>query len=844
MQKIQLDQAIRDFLLKEDSMTSFELKGKIYRMDRPAGHGYLGVVWKVFDELNRPRAAKFTTYSDYVDKSYLQELALAAELETSSELFARLIDAGYIELNVPERTSFICFIEDWIEGKTLKVLINEGDELITPSFLLGYVGQLASALSILNDLGLCHDDLHAGNVILTEPRVGLSRNYRVKVIDTGSLKRFPALAKKDYDDHERFLEHLIAIRNCIVRRKRMTHIERKFISEVDKILVHMADEDPTIALRDPAQVIAHFETAWTKASSIAQRPATMNNPFEYISAEYIADDKLLEQIFAKSCPWLERIESADPCLVTGPRGCGKSTIFRWLSLSTHLHKSAAEIDMLKISGFYVSCSIDLQNRLGWIVSDAQAEGLQHAITHYFNLVVTREVLHTLIKIAKRDDREQYWQFGENQERVVHQFIVTAIHSTGPRLQGVPRLVQANELVESEMYRVYAAMLRGQLKAEDCTTETFLGDLTTQLVKLIPHFISKKITFLVDDFSIHRIPAPVQKILNRIIWERRPSHMFKLSSEKHGAILLDVRDASADLTREMNEIDCGKEYIQLDNANDKAKAKRFALELLQNRLRAANYQGDAQTLLGPSRWPERSLAQALAAKREGRADDQYHGIDVIANLCSGDVSSLLYIYREIFERGTVTRSTVTQIPKQIQNAAIREVSRRMTEATRSGHPFGRECYRILLAFGTLVRRILKDGRPQRNRTGDEVPTQAPRIELDRGLSNEPPLVGDLLNLERELLRRAIFIDLDVGSSRHQRPTLRWHLRRVYLPSFSAALSKNDAVKGQYDWLKFLLSAPDDACDNVWKRWPRRGAQPGGKKFKKRPGGGQGSLPLKT
>ena len=138
----------------------------------------------------------------------------------------------------------------------------------------------------------------------------------------------------------------------------------------------MVDEEFSIAgLRDPSQTILAFEGKPGNEGVLLRR---LDNdcgngqiPLNSFSAEHIADDRLLEQIFARSCPWLGKIEGADPCLVTGPRGCGKSTIFRWLSLRTHLHKSAVTFPSSRslASG---SRAVSTFNRLlGWIVTDSQ-----------------------------------------------------------------------------------------------------------------------------------------------------------------------------------------------------------------------------------------------------------------------------------------------------------------------------------------------------------------------------------------------------------------------------------------------------------------------------------------
>ena len=76
------------------------------------------------------------------------------------------------------------------------------------------------------------------------------------------------------------------------------------------------------------------------------------------------------------------------------------------------------------------------------------------------------------------------------------------------------------------------------------------------------------------------------------------------------------------------------------------------------------------------------------------------------------------------------------------------------------------------------------------------------------------------IARELVRRAIFIEMGDGLSRHGNvTTLRWHLRRIYLPAFGAALAKNDAVKRKPEWLQFFIQDPREACTQVWRNWQK-------------------------
>jgi len=813
-ERVQLDEAMRNALLSQDSLPpTINVRNQSYTPRETIAAGYKGAVWKVTDEYGRWRAAKLALFADYEDRSFLTEFSLAAKLEPYPQ-FAKFDHADIIDVSLPQlgERKFVCFIEEWINGWSLRDFLTKHRDQLTCSFLVEYVQQMCAALSALRAQGLRHDDLHSGNVMISEPPPG-AHGWQVKVVDTGSLKLFEPGTKKPKDDHLHFVEHIVAIYNALWSQKLLRVRDRRFLRSVKQLVGSMLDDEPAVALRDPERISTSFRLASTRADAPTDSvQETLQSPFEYISAEHIADDRLLVQIFASSCPWLEKVAGPDPCLITGPRGCGKSTILRWLSLKAHLHKDTPEVPLGRIAGFYVSCSADLQNRLGWIRTPVVAERFQAEVVHYFNLLLTHEVIQTLYLISQRPDSETYWGVGNVQEQRIYDFIQKTLQTADSALQGTTRLRQALDLIEGLMVECHVQLLK-RLNLAWTSPETFLGDLTELLAHEVPFFRKFKIAFLVDDFSTHRVPDSVQHVLNRIIWERRPSHIFKLSSEKHGAALSDPFDATVDVTREMVEVDCGREYLSLDDQDQLAKARTFARELLANRLKAANYAGTPEELLGQSEWPEGNLARALRGKAPGRKDDQYHGLECISALCSGDISALLLVYRRVFERGGVSPQSRECVSKSIQHAAIQSVSRELLEAIKHVFPYGPQMYQIVSEFGRLVRLILEKGRMIKKGHSD-TPPQCPRIEVDYEPSVDT-LSAEQYNLARELVRRAIFIEMEPGRSRHDfATTVRWQLRRVYLPAFGAALSKNLALKWRSAQFKFFLTDPHAACEMSW------------------------------
>lgn len=820
-----MDEATKVRLRSADVPTEIEIRGRRYFPKTYKAEGFKGVVWHGEDEHGGDVAIKFTIHADYMDKSYLDEAKTARKLP--AERFALFIDAGIVDLGWTDATGkFVVFVERWVDGWTLRKYLS--DHKATSEFLLSYVEGLCGALGILMAKDFRHDDLRPENVMIEKPESGdIRQEARIKIIDTGSMKSAHTPTKKVKDDYRWFAEHLVLIRNALFVQKPLSLYDARFIKEVDPLLDRMFEEDRAVALWPPSRVYREFASAWTRAQHpIAEHSIELKNPFDYIAAEHIVSDELLVNLFADSCPWFVEIAGPNPVLLTGPRGSGKSMVFRRLSLKALLHKSTEEILSSKIVGFYVSCSSDLRNRLGWLSSEGAASRFRNEIVHYFNLLFARELAQTLNIIAGRDEREAAFGYGTAEESIVHEHLMLELHVSDLehlRLQGMSRMGHALNIIEQKMNDCYKAMRLGH-STPHTTGAPFIADLTRLLSRTIIYFQNRKVALLVDDFSVHRIPGPVQKILNAVLWDRQGTYVSKVSAEKYGAVGIDDLKATSEVARELREFDCGRHYL---DATDSA-TRSFAKDLLAIRLRLANYQGSPDKLIGPSSYAKGSLGEALRARKEerGRKDDQYHGLETISALCSSDVANLLEVFRRIFELGKVRQNSTERVPAHIQHEAIQAVSRDMLALIKNYVPLGPQMFNLVYWFGTLSRRILREGVEQKK--GDDlVPPQTTRIEV-----NQPPgQPGDELSIPQqelmdELVRRTIFIEMEAGRGRRQfTPTLRWQLRRIYCPAFGTTIYKNTAIKWRPEEFKRFLLDPQTMSEEELTRWTRpRAAEP--------------------
>jgi hypothetical protein len=654
----------------------------------------------------------------------------------------------------------------------------------------------------------------------------MTHETEVKIIDTGSLRRAPS--EKEIDDHRLFVQHIIEIRNAIYTRKRLSLADKVFLEKIIPLLNRMLDEEKAVALRDPHTIARQFESTWKECKfPMKDGEEKLDDPFHYISAETISSDKLLVDLFAESCPWKNDVFSPDPLVLTGPRGCGKSTIFRRLSLKGMLCKGLKEIENSKIAGFYISCSTDLRNHLNWINNENLVRRFRGEVKHYFNLFVTKEIVSTFNIIAlQKEDRETVFGFTPEKEKDLHNFIIEKLavsESDQLRLQGVPPMAHALELIETEMEKCYERMTQGLTSLEDKTQQSYVSDLTTFLNENIPYLSPRKIVFFIDDLSTRQIPREVQNVLNDVILERAKNHIFKISSDKDGWSGLDSLQATGEKTREFREIDCGRFYlVEADNA----LKKEFTRELLAKRLKLSGYKGTPEEIIGTSKYAEGSLGKTIRKKSQNKEslNDVYYGLETITDLCCGDISVLLEIYRQIFKRGKVSENSREPVPPHVQHEAIESVSRELYGHIKNYVPYGNEMHAIVTHFGTLSRRILHEGKPH-HQVSKMVNPETTRIELDEDPAQ--PNIGltpTQTGIMKELIKRAIFIELEPGRARHGfTPSLRWQLRPVLCPTFLTTPSKNIAIKWKPEEFKYFLNDPEDKCDLEFERWKKPGTE---------------------
>ena len=441
---------------------------------------------------------------------------------------------------------------------------------------------------------------------------------------------------------------------------------------------------------------------------------------------------------------------------------------------------------------------------------------QRQTLHYFHLCLMEEVLSTLEYLVRR--------FGDeiiSPEEV--EKIAEFINSNFRQYQKTPSRNVLSDLKSTiESWRaVYKRRPKLSLTNED---PGFLRDFCRCLRDNVPFLSRRKIFFLLDDYSLGKITSALQLSLNRVIFQRIPEFEFKISAEKEALLLRDI-DGPLDPSRYYYELDIGYHFVSSDSSKERLS---FLSEVFNNRLRwTENVKTKSlQAILGRTKYKDfKQFAEVIADRYKPRKNDDekldvlkkpvYHGIQHLAEICSGDVAAMISLVQNIFIEANYdyTQAGQKEIEPKVQDAAIKNYSRRFLENVGGERKYSQEARLVAKAFGEMAEWKLKNQTSENE--GVLTPFQASRLEIYEDSS----LNSRLEEFYKHLLRYGIFIQEPRGFGQGETTSRRLYFRRLFLPSFNLSFSRRDCVRLHMKDFKKLLEYPSSARGEFIARWKR-------------------------
>ncbi len=332
-----------------------------YKIVEHIGSGLNGHVYRAHAEnIKSDLAFKFVPTENLpVDPEqrqlYLAEARKANSLENNSVV--QCIDVRPWQDDILGRT-FVVFICHYVAGSSLARFIKNNRNDIGIAFVERFLNTMFRLLFELDERRMAHGDLHAGNVLVSKPRYDLSGEIAFRVTDFGITEVTGMEHNSDYLFVAHILKDLLA---CINYQEQQSRDRYVFdILRLDFLGRHLIETDPIAdpLARNPRKLYEkllgiddEFLTVQSEHTS-----TQMVTPFDYPNCEQMGDSHLLlRSLYSDRLLGLTEIRARSNLVLTGPRGCGKTTVFRALSLDYLISVEADEPCNLQFIGIYYRC---------------------------------------------------------------------------------------------------------------------------------------------------------------------------------------------------------------------------------------------------------------------------------------------------------------------------------------------------------------------------------------------------------------------------------------------------------------------------------------------------------
>lgn len=738
---------------------------------------------------------------------YLEEAKKANLLEHPSVV--RYHDVvGYLEPT--SKVQCVVFICDYVNGKSLADYLSKvaSREEIDIPFIVEFLSVMFGLLYELQQRGYEHGDLHAGNILVVKSRYDVTGRTTFRVTDFGVRVRGTA-AHADYLNVGVTLSRLL---DCVDYR--LVSGKERFVYNAlrDQFLKrHLIETDNTIdpLARNPRALLEKLmslEDEYRRVAIEKRRVKRLVTPFDYPSCEQIGNSHLLlKALYSDRLLGLPEINARTNTVLTGPRGCGKTTVFRALSLEylTSTDKDRpANVDYI---GIYYRCD-DLYFSFPRYKRSSRAAAID--IPMHFLTVTLLGLLLEQIEVWAGRHFATKW--GERRER----FVEDLWKLFGWQRPNSPAENRLSALIER---------LKGQERRRAAKAQRFLnvkrraaaeyfgpGKLseTCALIRERLEFIGERpFYFFVDDYSKPKITEALQANLNRLVMQRAGDVFFKLSTESPVSFARhDIDRKVYAESREFDFVNLGLRYI----TEAAGRPMEFIDDLFRRRFgEVEGYPvSNLEELLGSS--PRNENASARVFRGAGTEEERstyglYAGRETIAAMCSGDVHYVIRLVGRMVEDcggtdGLRASSTTPKISERRQHQSIRAAAGAFMESIRTVPEVGQELAEVVAAFGNVAHSYLLH-KNSRNRKG-EPPHQASRIEPYEALRLRRP--------ERKilegLLRYSVLIEDPRGKSRRGSVVPRFYLRRYLIPHFGLTFSRRDSLELEEREMKLMLTDP--------------------------------------
>jgi hypothetical protein len=702
-----------------------------------------------------------------------------------------------------EMVNCVALISEFVYGQSLKRFAADYPDEITVPFTVLWLETMLNLLFEMKQRGVTHGDLHAGNILVEDQSaynvMGPRFVFRVTDFGVGDTTSDPRF-KDDYLQLAHTLAELlraVSYQACGPKDKFIFNVLRHHF-----LARHLVETDLTFdpLAKQPRELFQRLQTLDADFQQAAvQESANLLTPFDFLSCEQIGEAAvLLRALYSDRFLGLSEIESQNNVVVTGPRGCGKSTVFRSLSLDQKMRVGEATPDQMRYLGVYYRCD-DLYFAFPRYVVPAREEALDIPI-HF----VTATLLATLLDSLEGWARKHFSQEFSRAESRAAESLWTVLDIEPPRSPGYATF----KAVVSALNKERAKAAERHRFANDikrpigrCFGAEVLQKACGVLATSFLFVRERPFYFFIDDYSSPKVTKALQMSLNRVFMQRTPVCFFKISTESPVSFARnDIDGKDCVESREFILHNLGLVYL---HAELEPKLT-FIEDVFRRRLNKSSPDFPAKELQDLVGNNARQNNNELARGIQNGEKPLLWGKETLCKLCSGDIHYLISLVGDMvrLSGGPMELAKADgsfKVPEKTQSRAIRDAAGSFLKNLRGVPRCGEQLVAIVEAFGNVANSHLKY-LDVKNEEGSS-PKQASRIEPYEPFN----LSVDAQRLYDELLRYSVFIEDFRGKSRRGSVVPRLYLRRFLIPHFNLTFSTHDSIELEpADFERFLMA----------------------------------------